>query len=47
LQSNRKCVNNGGDNPDRNARFEYINNRARKDLKAGNPVISVDTKKKE
>jgi hypothetical protein len=47
LQSNRKCVNNGRDTPDRNAHFEYINTRAGKDLKAGNPVISVDTKKKE
>jgi hypothetical protein len=47
LQSNRKCINDGRDNPDRNAQFEYINNRARKELQAGNPVISVDTKKKE
>jgi hypothetical protein len=46
LQSNRKCVNDGKDNPDRNAQFEYINKRAGKDLKAGNPVISVDMKKK-
>jgi hypothetical protein len=36
----------GGDNPDRNAQFAYINNQAAKDLKRGNPVISVDTKKK-
>jgi hypothetical protein len=47
LQSNRKCINDGKDNPDRNAQFEYINSRAGKDLKQGNPVISVDTKKKE
>jgi hypothetical protein len=47
LKSNRKCVNHGGDNPDRNAQFEYINNRAEECLKRGNPVISVDTKKKE
>jgi hypothetical protein len=47
LQSNRKCISDGGDNPDRNAQFEYINNQAAKDLKRGNPVISVDTKKKE
>jgi hypothetical protein len=30
LQTNRKCVNDGGDHPDRNARFEYINTRAKK-----------------
>jgi hypothetical protein len=40
LQSNRKCISDGGDNPDRNAQFEYINNQAAKNLKRGNPVIT-------
>jgi transposase len=47
LQSNKKCISEGGDNPDRNAQFEYINSRAKQAMKRGNPVISVDTKKKE
>ena len=47
LQSNRKCITDGGQHPDRNAQFEYINTQAARDLKKGNPVISVDTKKKE
>jgi hypothetical protein len=32
---------------DRNAQFEYINKKAGSFLKDGQPVISVDTKKKE
>jgi hypothetical protein len=32
---------------DRNAQFEFINAKAGKFIKAGEPVISVDTKKKE
>jgi hypothetical protein len=47
LQSNRKCMTDGSKHPDRNAQFEHINGRAKKDMKRGNPVISVDTKKKE
>lgn len=46
LQGNRKTVE-GKQHPDRNAQFEYINTRVTKDMKAGNPVVSVDTKKKE
>jgi len=46
LQANRKTeeVNK---HPNRNAQFEFINARAASDLAKGNPVISVDTKKKE
>jgi transposase len=46
LQGNRKTVE-GKQHPDRNAQFEYINARATMEMKAANPVISVDTKKKE
>lgn len=46
LQSNVKTLE-GGDHPDRNAQFEYINAQAEDRLKRGEPVISVDTKKKE
>jgi hypothetical protein len=37
----------GADHPDRNAQFEYINRRVRESQRRGEPVISVDTKKKE
>ena len=46
LQANKKTTE-GADHPDRNKQFEYINALARKYLKAGDPVVSVDTKKKE
>jgi len=46
LQANRK-LEEGSQHPDRNAQFEHINARVRREMKAGNPVISVDTKKKE
>jgi hypothetical protein len=46
LQANRK-TREGATHPDRNAQFEYINNRARRLQKRGQPVVSVDTKKKE
>ena len=46
LQSNRK-VREGGSHPDRNAQFEYINAQVKAFQKRGQPVISVDTKKKE
>ena len=46
LQSMRKRFE-GSSHPDRNAQFEYINNSV-KDFQARNqPVVSVDTKKKE
>ena len=37
----------GATHPDRNAQFEHINRTADEHLSAGQPVISVDTKKKE
>lgn len=46
LQANRKVLE-GGNHPDRNAQFEFINEQTKSRLLAGNPVISVDTKKKE
>lgn len=46
LQGNRKTLE-GGEHPDRNAQFEFINSRAEDAIRHGQPVISVDTKKKE
>lgn len=46
LQSVRKS-REGTSHPDRNAQFEYINTTAMDFLKRTQPVISVDTKKKE
>jgi len=46
LQGNRKTLE-GSAHPDRNAQFEFINQKADAALLAGQPVISVDTKKKE
>ena len=45
-QVNRKTLE-GGHNPDRNAQFEHINAAAIATQAAGQPVISIDTKKKE
>lgn len=46
LQANRK-TQEGSAHPERNAQFEFINRRTLEELALGNPVISVDTKKKE
>ncbi len=46
LQANRK-TREGKQHPDRNAQFEYINRQAIRQHRTGQPVISVDTKKKE
>ncbi len=46
LQANRK-TREGGDQPDRDAQFEYVNAQAESFLAAGEPVVSVDAKKKE
>src|SRR6201997_3956429 len=46
LQSNRKTLE-GSAHPDRDAQFLYINRRAKAFQKQGQPVVSVDTKKKE
>jgi hypothetical protein len=45
-QMNRK-TKEGGHHPDRDAQFEHINHQAMAFQAAGQPVISVDTKKKE
>ena len=46
LQANRKSKE-GSSHPDRNAQFEYINRKVKRFLAGQQPVISVDTKKKE
>jgi hypothetical protein len=46
LQANRKRLE-GAQHPDRNAQFEHINECVRRQLEDQQPVISVDTKKKE
>ncbi len=46
LQANQKTLE-GSQHADRNQQFEYINRKAQRYLKQGEPVISVDTKKKE
>ena len=46
LQANRK-TKEGNDHPDRNAQFEHINARVQQYIDRKQPVISVDTKKKE
>ena len=46
-QTNQKMLQVGKPHPDRNAQFEYINIKAKELIKLGEPVISVDTKKKE
>ena len=46
LQGNKK-TREGEDHPDRNDQFLYINNQVNRFLQAGQPVISVDTKKRE
>jgi hypothetical protein len=45
-QANRK-TREGSSHPDRNAQFEYINVTVKAAITAGEPAISVDTKKKE
>ena len=45
-QVNRKTLD-GGNHPDRDAQFEHINTTALAMQAAGQPVISIDTKKKE
>ena len=46
LQSNRK-TKEGASHPDRNAQFEHLNGKVKWSLGRRQPVISVDTKKKE
>ncbi|MGH7163919.1 MAG: ISAzo13 family transposase [Nitrospiraceae bacterium] len=46
LQANRKTLE-GTAHPDRDAQFQYIADRSAEFMAAGQPVISVDSKKKE
>jgi len=46
LQGNAKTIE-GAAHPDRDAQFRYISGQARDHMDAGEPVISVDAKKKE
>jgi len=46
LQANRK-TQEGASHPDRNAQFEHLNGKVKWSLGRRQPVISVDTKKKE
>jgi hypothetical protein len=46
LQANAKTIE-GKQHPDRDGQFRYINEQARAHAEAGDPVISVDAKKKE
>jgi transposase len=46
LQRTHKTLE-GAQHPDRDGQFRYVNEQARSHLAAGQPVVSVDTKKKE
>ena len=46
-QANQKMLQIGEPHPDRNAQFEHINKTASEYIAIGDPVISVDTKKRE
>jgi hypothetical protein len=46
MQGNRK-TKEGGDQPDRDAQFEFINQKSKDFILENQPVISVDCKKKE
>ena len=47
LQANLKNLEDGGDHPDRDDQFRYLNRLVRRFQTRREPVISVDTKKKE
>jgi transposase len=47
LQLNQKMLQVGEEHPDRCKQFQFMNNKAKRFLKAGVPVISIDAKKKE
>jgi transposase len=46
-QANQKMLQVGEPHPDRNVQFEFIDKKAKEFIEIGEPVISVDTKKKE
>lgn len=47
LQANKKTKSGVKKNPDRDAQFSYINEKAKLFMREGQPVLSIDTKKKE
>jgi hypothetical protein len=47
LKANKKTKEGKSDHPDRDAQFQFINQKAKEFVNKGNPVLSVDTKKKE
>ena len=47
MQANAKVLEGKAQHPDRDAQFRYISGQAREHMAAGQPVISVDAKKKE
>lgn len=46
-QTNQKMIQVGSQHADRDAQFQFINEKAQEFMNAGEPVISTDTKKKE
>jgi hypothetical protein len=47
LQANKKTLTVEPSHPDRDGQFEHINKQTLKAITAGNPVLSIDAKKKE
>jgi hypothetical protein len=47
LQADKKTLTTKPPHPDRNAQFEHINDETKKAIANGNPVLSIDAKKKE
>ena len=47
MQSNAKVKEGKAQHPDRDAQFRYVSDEAREHIEAGQPVVSVDAKKKE
>jgi hypothetical protein len=47
MQGNRKVKSSGSDHPDRDAQFQHIKRLTKRAIKNNNPVLSIDTKKKE
>ena len=47
MQTNRKLLQNGKPHPDRNSQFQHINDTVIAYCSSGQPVISIDCKKKE
>jgi transposase len=47
LKANKKTIEGAKEHPNRDAQFQFINDTAKEFQKKKNPVLSVDTKKKE